>query len=112
LAARFNESSQQSTRARGLQVYRKAQTNGKPSIELDVFHNTVSSLSGLKIGFDILSGITLEQVRDSVEKMNDQVIGVVVKPKRKSFSIQKPSPGHPPGRGFRSTHFHSRYIIL
>ena len=46
-----------------------------------MFHNTVPSLSGLNIGFDILSGITLQHVRELVKKMNDQVIGVVVTPK-------------------------------
>jgi hypothetical protein len=35
----------------------------------------------LNIGFDILSGITLQQVRDLVDKMNQQVIGLVVTPK-------------------------------
>jgi hypothetical protein len=65
----------------GCRFIAKAQANGKPSIELDLFHNTVPSLSGLNIDFDILSGMTLQQVRDLVEKMNEQVIGVVVTPK-------------------------------
>jgi len=65
----------------GCRFMAKAQANGTPSIELDVFHNTVPSLSGLNIGFDILSGITLQQVRDLVDKMNEQVIGLVVTPK-------------------------------
>jgi len=29
----------------------------------------------------MLSGITLEQTRDLIEKMNDQIVGVVVTPK-------------------------------
>jgi hypothetical protein len=28
-----------------------------------------------------LSGITIEQTRDLIEKMNDQIVGVVVTPK-------------------------------
>jgi len=33
------------------------------------------------LSFEVLSGITIEQTRDLIEKMNDQIVGVVVTPK-------------------------------
>jgi hypothetical protein len=54
---------------------------GKPLIVMELFHETVPRLSGITLAFEVLSGITLEQTRDLVEKMNDQIAGVIVKPK-------------------------------
>ena len=50
-------------------------------IEMEMFHNTVPHLAAVSLSFEMLSGITLEQTRDLIEKMNDHVIGVVVAPK-------------------------------
>jgi len=50
-------------------------------IEMESFHNTVPHLSAVTLSFEMLSGITLEQTRDLIEKMNDQIVGVVVTPK-------------------------------
>jgi len=41
----------------------------------------VSSLSPVTLGFEVLSGITVEQARELVEKMNDYIVGVIVTPK-------------------------------
>jgi hypothetical protein len=56
-------------------------SEGKPIIEMELFHNTVPHLAGVKLSFEVLSGITIEQTRDLIEKMNDQIVGVVVTPK-------------------------------
>ena len=56
-------------------------SEGKPLIEMELFHNTVSHLVAVTVSFKVLSGITLEQTRDLIEKMNDQIVGVVVTPK-------------------------------
>jgi hypothetical protein len=56
-------------------------SEGRPMIEMEMFHNTVSHLAAVTLSFEMLSGITLEQTRDLIEKMNDHVIGVVVAPK-------------------------------
>ena len=55
-------------------------SEGKPMIEMELFHNTVPHLSAVTLSFEMLSGITLEQTR-LIEKMNDQIVGVVVTPK-------------------------------
>jgi len=52
-------------------------SEGKPMIEMESFHNTVPHLSAVTLSFEMLSGITLEQTR-LIEKMNDQIVGVVV----------------------------------
>jgi len=53
-------------------------SDGKPLIEMELFHNTVPSLSSAMLGFEVLSGITLEQARELAEKMNDYIVGVIV----------------------------------
>ena len=47
---------------------------------MEMFHNTVPHLAAVRISFEVLSGITIEQTRDLIEKMNDQIVGVVVTP--------------------------------
>jgi len=54
---------------------------GKPAIEMEMFHNTVPHLAAVTLSFEVLSGITIEQTRDLIEKMNDQIVGMVVTPK-------------------------------
>ena len=51
---------------------------GKPVIELQLFHDTVAGLKSITVGFELLSGTTLEQSRTLVDKMNERIIGVVV----------------------------------
>ena len=69
-----------SNAARAVSIYGK-QVRGKPAIEMEMFHNTVPHLAAVRISFEVLSGITIEQTRDLIEKMNDQIVGVVVTPK-------------------------------
>lgn len=54
---------------------------GKPVIQLELFHDTVSSLRSLSLGLELLSGTTLEQARTLVDAMNERIIGVIVTPK-------------------------------
>ena len=59
-----------------------ANTNeGKPVIQLELFHDTVSSLRSLSLGLELLSGTTLQQARTLVDAMNERIIGVIVTPK-------------------------------
>lgn len=54
---------------------------GKPFIQIELFHDTVSSLNALSVGFELLGGATLEQAGTLVEAMNERIVGVVVTPK-------------------------------
>jgi hypothetical protein len=54
---------------------------GKPVIKLELFHDTVSRLKSLTIGFDLLGGVTPEQTRTLVDAMNEKIVGVIVIPK-------------------------------
>ena len=51
---------------------------GKPQIQLELFHETVPSLKSTKIEFEVLSGTTAEQVRALVGSMNEMILGVIV----------------------------------
>ena len=54
---------------------------GNPVIKLELFHDTVSHLRSLSVGFEMLSGVTLEQARTLVDAMNERIIEVIVAPK-------------------------------
>jgi hypothetical protein len=54
---------------------------GKPVIRLDLFHDTVVRLNSLSVGFELLSGTTVEQARALVDAMNERIVGVIVTPK-------------------------------
>ena len=56
-------------------------SEGKPVIEMEMFQNTVPHLAAVTLRFEVLSGITIEQTRDLIERMNDQIVGMVVTPK-------------------------------
>jgi hypothetical protein len=55
--------------------------DGKPVIELELFHDTVSHLRSLTVGFEVLGGVTPEQARTLVGSMNERIVGVIVTPK-------------------------------
>ena len=54
---------------------------GKPMIQLELFHDTVSVLRSLKVEFEVLSGTTADQARILVGAMNEMILGVIVTPK-------------------------------
>ena len=47
-------------------------------IELELFHDTVSGLRSVSVGFELLSGTTLEQAKRLVDGMNERIVGVIV----------------------------------
>jgi hypothetical protein len=54
---------------------------GKPVIQLDLFHDTVSGMRAISVGFELLSGVTLDQAKILVDAMNERIVGVIVIPK-------------------------------
>jgi hypothetical protein len=54
---------------------------GKTVIELELFHDTVPALKPLSLGFELLSGTTLDQAKKLVDVMNERIVGIVVAPK-------------------------------
>jgi hypothetical protein len=54
---------------------------GKPVIQLELFHDTVSHLKSLTVGFEVLGGMIPEQARTLVDLMNEKIVGVIVTPK-------------------------------
>ena len=54
---------------------------GRPVIQLELFHDTVSHLRSLTVGFEVLAGMTSEHVRTLVDSMNEKIVGVIVTPK-------------------------------
>ena len=55
--------------------------DGKPMIQLELFHDTVSVLRSVKVEFEVLSGTSVEQARILVGAMNEMILGVIVTPK-------------------------------
>ena len=52
--------------------------DGKPTVAMELFHNTVPTLATSKIAFELLSGTTLAQAKALAEIMNERILGVVV----------------------------------
>ena len=51
---------------------------GKPLLQLELFHNTVSRLKAVTVGFEVLTGTTSDQAKSLVDAMNERIIGVIV----------------------------------
>ena len=51
---------------------------GKPVIKLELFHDTVPKLSSLSIGFEVLSGVSVQEARTLMDAMNEKIVGVIV----------------------------------
>ena len=52
--------------------------DGKPTIAMELFHDTVPTLATARITFELLSGTTLVQAKTLAEIMNERILGVVV----------------------------------
>ncbi len=52
--------------------------DGKPVIQVELFHNTVTLLKDLTIEFELLSGSTIDQARSLTDAANDRILGVIV----------------------------------
>jgi hypothetical protein len=51
---------------------------GKTVIQLELFHDTLSLLAPVTIGFEMLSGVSLDQAKILVDAMNERIVGVIV----------------------------------
>ena len=54
----------------------KPKADGKPVLQLELFHSTVPHLEGMVIQFDLLSGATIADARRLAESMNERIIGI------------------------------------
>lgn len=54
---------------------------GRPLIQLELFHDTARSLNAFLLGFELQAGESLEQAKTLVDTMNERIVGVVVTPK-------------------------------
>jgi hypothetical protein len=52
--------------------------DGKATVQIELFHNTVKLLDGMSLEFELLSGSTIEQARALADAANDRVLGVIV----------------------------------
>ena len=52
--------------------------DGKFVIRMEMFHQTVPSLAGATVDFELLNGTTLDHARKLAESVNDRVTGVVI----------------------------------
>jgi hypothetical protein len=52
--------------------------DGKPTIKLEIFHQTVTSLAGMTVEFELMGGTTSQQANALVEAVNDRIIAIVL----------------------------------
>ena len=52
--------------------------DGKPTIAMELFHDTVPTFPTARITFELLSGTTLVQAKTLAETMNERILGIVV----------------------------------
>jgi hypothetical protein len=52
--------------------------DGKSTVQVELFHNTVPLLQGITLEFELLSGSTIEQARTLADAANDRILGVIV----------------------------------
>jgi hypothetical protein len=55
-----------------------ARQAGSIIIEVRPYHDTISALRSVQVGFELLNGITLEQAKKILNVLNENVIGVLV----------------------------------
>ena len=64
---------------RGNCRFRVASTpDGKPGIRLELYYDTVASLRGRLVGFELLRGTTLEEAKRLADVMNERIVGIEV----------------------------------
>jgi hypothetical protein len=52
--------------------------DGKSVIRMEMFHQTVPSLTDMTLDLELLSGTTPDQARRLAESVNDRVIGILI----------------------------------
>jgi hypothetical protein len=51
---------------------------GSNVLEVRTHHDTISSLRGIRLDFELLNGITAEQAKKISDVLNENIIGVLV----------------------------------
>lgn len=51
---------------------------GPVAIEVHTHHDTISTLRGIQISFELLNGISLAQAKKLVDMLNENVVGMLV----------------------------------
>jgi hypothetical protein len=51
---------------------------GPVAIEIHTHHDTISTLRGIQVSFELLNGITPAQAKKLVEVLNENVVGMLV----------------------------------
>lgn len=52
--------------------------DGKPTIKLELFHPTVSSLAGVTIEFELVGGTSSREAKALADAVNDRIIAIVL----------------------------------
>jgi hypothetical protein len=52
--------------------------DGKPTIKLEIFHPTVSSIGGVTIEFELMGGTTSGEATALADAVNDRIISIVL----------------------------------
>jgi hypothetical protein len=55
-----------------------ARQSGTIVVEVRLHHDTISSLRGSRVGFELLNGTTPEQAKKFLDLLNEKVVGIVV----------------------------------
>jgi len=52
--------------------------DGNPTIKLELFHPTISSLAGVTIEFELMGGTTAREAKALADAVNDRIIAIVL----------------------------------
>jgi len=52
--------------------------DGKPVIRMELFHQTVATLAGATVEFELLGGTSLAQAKNLADSANERILNVVV----------------------------------
>ena len=52
--------------------------NGSIVLEVHTHHDVIAALRGVQVGFELLNGITEEQIKKMLDVLNENVVGVLV----------------------------------
>ena len=54
--------------------------DGKPGLRVDLYHNTLPSLSKRIMGFELIRGTSIDEAKTLADTMNERILGVVIAP--------------------------------
>jgi hypothetical protein len=52
---------------------------GKPVLRVQLFHDSVSLLKNAELGFNLLSGVSLQQAKKIADDLNDKVLDLSIR---------------------------------